>query len=1112
MPFADDLISDLDDFQESETQPPPKAPLPLPVPSKKGKNLSKKKIKKPVRKVFDDEDDTPYAKSVTPSPPASHGVSLEAPPPLPELEPETLPQSEVLLDEPLEEPAAAWQHDTTAIDEPEPPPNPAPAPAPPPAARSPRPPTATPVSPAVSPLYRPSSLYGAPQHYTSLGGYRPNSSPGQHPSPYPRRESFATSQTSPRPRLAQLAAHSRFIEPPPPHMPQPHYFGLPDMGFNLAPKQEQGKPAGADGYCCVFDSFADAGDAASARKARDALLVGSECGLDAYRVLPDKLEVVGRLEGLRGAVIAAKVLPHTELHDSVQAQRPLVALIMHGPINDDRRDSGNEDDSPQPPSNLYQTTVEVYSLQTQQQIATLYRSTTVPREQPVVGHLSLPPSPVGELHLDAAGSFITVSSGKSGEVFVFSGVPRAGSGETMFRCIGKFWTALQQRSEPSRPTSSSETGNAASNIEKQRRAPSLSLSSRWLALVPPYTTASISIQGSPVLSADSPQAYGLATHVAPPQPPITCEVAGIDAEGTLSWLSRKAAQGLVKASQRGYEMGIQGWKELTHPTLPSAQTSHQRTASHDASLFPPTNATADDPKRLAKEPALVSIIDLQRLLAAEEQKLKQAPPPLATFALVEGCNHLSFSPDGLRLMTSNRKGETSTVWDLAHVAHGCAKLTGHDEDVEVERGPHIMPIHRITRSSPSVITDSVWSRDGDWLGLLTTHGTVHLHEIPLTAPSKKRKRRATITGTAQPDKADATVSVSQPGMSPPSSNGFLGGWARSWSQSVSTQVNAIKTQNMLPTTFAGFRETAAAASFAGRKAVAKGLGQGYSAAKSGASDMWHAEDNKVRLKAMQEAGATAGCLRWVQRQGNGSCLAVVCGGSVYLHPVQRVTRRKGEIMVSGLKRDKHYKTFALPRISTSRDGGGAAMKAASCAGEGPHGFWSLRAAPKDSLRLSAANRKGSGLALPTAANEVETNPPYCPFHIDSRVNIYAFDDSFGLGSQAGLHPPNNPTLDFRSRGHSAEHEEPWGFGEPLPPSTKVNERTSSEYGDHADADGDDDPEVDDVAGQVESRLTIEPAGLDGGGEQIRVTSRRSRRAGVGGGFDLMEDDGDAGMM
>ena len=36
------------------------------------------------------------------------------------------------------------------------------------------------------------------------------------------------------------------------------------------------------------------------------------------------------------------------------------------------------------------------------------------------------------------------------------------------------------------------------------------------------------------------------------------------------------------------------------------------------------------------------------------------------------------------------------------------------------------------------------------------------------------------------------------------------------------------------------------------------------------------------------------------------------------------------------------------------------------------------------------------------ANEVETNPPYCPFHVDSRVNVFAFQATAGSSSQINL--------------------------------------------------------------------------------------------------------------
>ncbi|KAI7636137.1 hypothetical protein KC322_g21765, partial [Hortaea werneckii] len=289
-------------------------------------------------------------------------------------------------------------------------------------------------------------------------------------------------------------------------------------------------------------------------------------------------------------------------------------------------------------------------------------------EQAAAGHLAVPPAPVGNLCLDAAGSFVVVSSGKSGEIWVFSGTFQDGYEEPVYRCLGKFWTALQQSGEAFKPASSDDN-DGRSGGERLRRQPLLSLSSRWLAVVPPYTSASISIQGFPTLTDGNSQPPGLNTHVAPSQPALTCEIAGLDAEDTWRWLSRKAAQELVRATRKTYELSAQGWRELTHPTPSSAQQSHHaRTASHDAALFPPTNAPADDPKRLAKEPALVSIIDLQRLLAAESQQgSKQPSPILSTFALVEGCNYLSFSPDGLKLLASSRKGEITSIWDLAHV-------------------------------------------------------------------------------------------------------------------------------------------------------------------------------------------------------------------------------------------------------------------------------------------------------------------------------------------------------------------------------------------------------------------------------------------------------------
>ncbi|KAK4636224.1 hypothetical protein CLAFUW4_01739 [Fulvia fulva] len=1110
MPSANDFDPHFDNTDE---QPPVVAAQPAAEtedlwavskspPKTTGKKKKGKKHAAAKQKIIEDgEDSSPYPTSITPSPPnTDHGMKLQAtstlhPTPMPE-QPSALPVFEDLPLVDLDDDPPGEQ-EVAIIPEPRAPSTPPPSVSP--IVRSPRPAPARPVPPETPPS-RPVSLHGASKRdrKNSLAGYR---------SPV-----ISTQQTHPR-RESLGVPRSRFVDPPPPHLPQAHYFGLPDLGImNFGQKQEAGKAAGSDRHCCKLDTFTDAGDELSARKSRDAILVGCEGGLDVFRILPNKLEIVGRLEGLRGAVIGAKILPHTDRTDGIQILRPLIAVVIHGRMLDDRRDPSPEGEGADVHETAtpthFQTSVDVYSLQTQVYVATLYSSPPMAIEQPVVGQVSSLPDPHGDLEIDAKGHFITVSSGKSGEVFIYTQGSVGGVDDTRFRCIGKFWTSIQKSmsTPPARPANAD--ANTSVEVKEEARKPLYSLSRRWLAIVPQTSTSSISIQGVATTSRVNRQPPGITTHAAPPPSLVSCEVVGTDVEGTWSRLGRQAAQGLVKYSQRGFEMGLQGWKELTQPSPPGGRQAHNRSSSKD-DLFPPTKAPIDDPTRLVKEPALVSIIDLESLLMYEEHRPKHISPPMATFALVEGCNYLSLSSVGTRLLTASRKGEISTIWDLAQVAHG-VPLTDNASDDESSTSPCVKQVLRIARNSPSTILDCAWSMDDDALAVFTAHGTVHLHEVP-RRPTRKRKRAS----APVVEKADATVSVSA-GMSPPSANqGFLGSIKSSW-QTVSTQVHSIRTSNAsstlgLPTTFAGFRETAAAGGSAASRAVARGLSQGYTAAKGGASDYWHADDNKIRhAKELQEPFSDKS-MRWIRRN-NTTSVAVACGGSVHIHPVQRVTRRKGDAIVSGLKHERYArKAFPLPYITTRSEAGGLqSLRANPCTDQGPHGFWSLRS----SISPPHTGRKSSlqtGQFPRSKANDVETNPPYCPYHIDSRVSIYAFTEQ---GSQYGPFE----TLDgFQARGHGLPDEDSWTFGGALAASAKINERMPDEMHDSSPEDGyDDDDEDEDVAQIMESKLTIQPAHKSQGGEQIQInTRRRTRGKGMGkeppatmadGDFELLEDD------
>ncbi|SMQ46249.1 unnamed protein product [Zymoseptoria tritici ST99CH_3D7] len=1043
MPSADDFAPT---FEFDSSSPPVEAPdaWPSTSPPQPAKSKKKKKGKGKKHESREDGDESSsYPKSITPSPPVGHeGPSKvdynrvePAPAHLVDVAPDSSPEDLLLEDHdvsdlppqrPPTEAAAANSSPSTAQ----------------PLAKSPKP-------AIVSPQPRPASIYSPRDRRDSPAAIRTPSIPVQSS----RRESFATQQP----------VRPGFVDPPPPHMPQAHYFSLPDLGLGFNQKQETGKPAGSNGYCCRLDSLADGGDVASTKKARDALLVGCEGGLEVFRILPNKLEVIGRLEGLSGAVIGAKILPHNDRTDPLQALRPLVAVILHGQIVDPSDEDGLQNQGTA--SRYFQTVVEVYSLQTQHYIATLYRSAPVALEKPAVGQVSSLPPPVGDLHVDASGRFITISSGISGEIWVFTATPNTGLDVAQYRCIGKFWTVL------STGTTGAKDGSTIDHeATESPHAPIYSLSRRWLAILPPSSSSNISIQGAPLLSEINPSPPGVGSHAAPGQPSVTCDVVDTDIEGTWSRLGRQAAQGLVKYSQRGIEMGLQGWKELTQPSPPNARQLQERANANDE--FPPTKAFSDDPSRAAKEPALVSIIDLQSLLQWEALKPKHAPSPMATCALVEGCKFLSLSCTGMRLLTTSRKGETSTVWDLRQAAHGVPRHRSMRED-DVSTSPCIRQLQRIVRNTPSTILDCAWSTNDDALALLTAHGTVHLHEVVTVAPLRKRKRTGTVTAP-KIEKADATVGLSE-GLSPPSSNhGFLGSIKSSWS-AVSTQVSSIRGSNPstglgIPTTFAGFREATAAAGNAGSRAVARGLSQGYTAAKGGASDYWHADDNKIRhTKALQEPHS-ARSLAWIKRNNTVS-IAIVCGGTVHIHPVQHVVRRKGDDVVSGLKHEKYaHKAFPLPRIHTRAEGrDNASIKPDTCASEGPHGFWSLKHSTSSPPVGTQHTRSAAG-----PDSDVETNPPYCPFHVDSRVSIFTYDQNRS-GSQIG---PTTAYEQFKSQGHGSSVETPWTFGGPLPPSIKLNDRQSddAEYSDFDAPGGDlEDEDEHDVSSQMESKLTIKSA-------------------------------------
>ncbi|KAK3044583.1 hypothetical protein LTS18_000889, partial [Coniosporium uncinatum] len=340
---------------------------------------------------------------------------------------------------------------------------------------------------------------------------------------------------------------------------------------------------GEKGYFAGLDSFAAAGDKASL-SAENVALVGYEGGLKVYDLVHDRdfqkheLKLLAKLDNVRGSVIGAKILPWTSRQDPLAAQRPLVALIVHGPVLDKSRASQHngsssssavgsdehsgssespsrapsiKDDEAAPQLVDYQTTVEIHSLSTQELVETLYATPRVASEDSLDSPYFKPPSPVGHLKVDVNGKFVVVSSGHSGEVFVFAPYTdgHAVPGQA-FRCLGKFWTSLQQRDlrSSSSASNANDTSHPSAGQDSPNMVPLISLSHRWLALVPPASSSIQSLNGTALLPPSGMKPPGLATYTAPLQPAISCEVDVPDREKFFNRVSREVTQGLIKGA------------------------------------------------------------------------------------------------------------------------------------------------------------------------------------------------------------------------------------------------------------------------------------------------------------------------------------------------------------------------------------------------------------------------------------------------------------------------------------------------------------------------------------------------------------------------------------
>lgn len=892
------------------------------------------------------------------------------------------------------------------------------------------------------------------------------------------------SQYGVRPPSGHFAAN-----PPLPHQPQAHFYNLPDFDLGLNNVPDEGITAGEGGYYCGFDTLSMAGDEA-ARGAENVLVVGYQGGIDVFRVEKGKMDVVGRLEGLRGSVVGAKVLPWTCRRDPLCASRPLIALTLHGPVLGEAQSShsgsgpssvidDSSSGSPSRPSSRrgddsasrvanYQTTVEVYSLKEKRRIAVLYQSPLIPVVSPVDSPMFQPPPPVGDFVVDAKGKFVVVASGESGEIFVFAPYLKDHEDyQERFRCIGKVWTSVQFRERVSHSSTSSAADGSLEDLPPEKYGvPIFSLSDRWLAVTPPASTALYPVNGVALVSPHYERPPGLAHHTVPPQPSPNCAVDAPEAASLINRLTREGTQVAIKGARWATEKGIQAFKSYMNKGSQANGNANVPYGSEPTQqYFPPTHGHSQTQPR--QESTVISIFDLQRLQDAEETKNKSALHAVATIPAALGCSFLSFSPSGLLLMTVSKKGDFQDVWDLKRMNFRRARKTMREQPT----GPYVRQVARFARMTVTNVVEVVWSAPRiDKLAVITDKGTVHMFLMPASAFQWPPQRRIRKPNEASKSKEDATAGR---GGAVSSAMQAINGTAKPFLSAMRPRNNS----NGSRFTLSSLGMTPAAGAKSG-KAVAAGVGKSI-------NNIRHAGDNKLTLPT-SPSGIKPHSVRWLTGKGRGS-IALVSGGVLQIYRVHmRPATGKGKSANATSISKKKLVEFGLAPVRDTLFAPSIAAQLYPPPGEQDnandiHGEWLPRSLPRKGKPGATGKPTGSSPA-PLSFSEIETNPAYQPFYTDRRVTrfVYSRHQTDVHNSHSEYHPP---TPDIISNLHHENDESPWFFGQDVE-ATRISSPTTQAY------DSGEDDLAAAVAAHIENKLVLRDGEEEV--EQVVVTTRRRR--------------------
>ncbi|OBT54361.1 hypothetical protein VE04_05508 [Pseudogymnoascus sp. 24MN13] len=832
--------------------------------------------------------------------------------------------------------------------------------------------------------------------------------------------------------------------PPLPHQAQPHFYGAPDINLGL-PIRRMGLKPGSQGYFFGLDSINTS--RTGSKHTESVVISGFEGGLSVHAISKSGITEISTLDGLRGGVYSAKILPWT-VKGELSGGFPLVAAVVHGPAF---YENGGEQGSPnlgatEPPAEQtsgsignssrghrmqggstrhYQTTVEVWSLSTKRYVGTLLSLPETILPIPITSPHFVPPAPAGALTVTADAGNIVVSSGITGELWVFRQIKIDNDASMSFRCLGKFWTTIQQPA-PYEPSAQPDFGDGDGQFNEARlnklrpKSTLFSLRGRWLAYSPSSAMNQVSLRARVDISKSNTRIPGLNTFAPPQIPTANCAVDTPQGEEFWGRLRRQAAQEAIKGAKwvgdQGSRVWANYWNKPTNNVNGNWQSSGQKEPLPD---FPPTHGAALQYDTSQSDPVLITIVDLDKLATLRNT----TSATMATFKVPLGCSYMSFSPTGLALFTASNKGDVQFIWDLMRIQHTKSSAL-QPQAPGPSQGIHVRQIASFTRLTVARIVDVIWTMPlGETIAMVTERNTVHFLDVPHNAFIwPPLRQRAKTSSSVYP----SNIREASPSASAMASNVANAAWNLT-QPFLARPRGASGSFGPIPNRTGAITASLTAIAGQGGKAIASGISKSFGAATGTIQQFRRAGDNKLHLPQTASI-CSVGCVKWLGGRSKQTFAALV-DGHVKMYTIKHV-RSKSKPGVYRIHIGTAPADIRIPSIPDNKIA--------------PLIKRNLDLADEEDLEERDARENRILLSRPTSLPaggpilgtessiphaEIESNAPYQPFHTDPRVTLFAYSEvSHQLLSpttSALFSPPLSTEKANRPSG------QPWVFGGPI---------------------------------------------------------------------------------